>query len=64
MGVPMTDAVLDIDESGVDDNACSRCDGEGWILGDCFEDTCCCEDPETEHDMIPCNLCNPGGDNP
>ena len=61
---PMTDAGFDIDESGVDDNACSRCDGEGWILGDCFEDTCCCEDPETEHDMIPCNLCNPGGDNP
>ena len=60
----MTEAGFDIDESDVDDNVCSRCDGEGWILGDCFEDTCCCEDPETEHDMIPCHFCNPGGQNP
>lgn len=40
------------------DEECGECGGEGWILGDCFEDTCCCADPESEHGWIRCN-CNP-----
>ena len=30
---------------------CPTCGGEGEILQDCFEDTCCCADPE-EHGYI------------
>ncbi len=32
-----------------------ECDGDGWIAGDCFEDTCCCLYPELEHELIPCS---------
>jgi hypothetical protein len=38
---------------------CYRCDGDGYIIADCFEDTCCCADPELEHDVIPCPVCTP-----
>lgn len=40
---------------------CCECGGEGFIVDDCFEDTCCCADPETEHGIIPCPHCNAGG---
>lgn len=40
---------------------CEECGDEGWILDDCFEDTCCCADPETQHGIIPCPMCNPEG---
>ena len=40
---------------------CFECNGEGWILDDCFEDTCFCLNPEEDHDLIPCPVCNPGG---
>ena len=46
-----------------DEKECGECGGEGWITGDCFEDTCCCADPEAEHGVIPCPLCNPEGKN-
>lgn len=36
---------------------CFKCDGDGYVVADCFEDTCCCEDPETEHGIISCPLC-------
>jgi hypothetical protein len=36
---------------------CHECDDEGWILDDCFEDTCCCADPEVSHGYIPCPVC-------
>lgn len=39
------------------DDLCSECDGEGYVLNDCFEDTCCCLDPEQEHGYSPCPLC-------
>lgn len=48
------------DEDG--DSECYECGGEGWIVDDCFEDTCCCADPECEHDVIPCPNCNPRGE--
>jgi hypothetical protein len=37
---------------------CGECGGEGWVLADCFEDTCCCADPELEHGLVRC-ACNP-----
>lgn len=40
-----------------DDLSCWKCDGDGYIVSDCFEDTCCCEDPGIEHDIIPCPVC-------
>jgi hypothetical protein len=39
-----------------DDPTCLRCDGAGEILAECFEDTCCCADPE-EHGYITCPDC-------
>lgn len=44
-----------------EDEGCFECGGEGWIMADCFEDTCCCADPEEEHGVIPCPNCNPTG---
>ena len=38
--------------------ACCECGGIGWVTADCFEDTCCCEDPETEHGTVPCPACH------
>ena len=52
--------IYDAMQDGADDE-CSECGGEGWIVDDCFEDTCCCADPETEHDIIPCPVCNAKG---
>lgn len=37
---------------------CGECGGEGWVTADCFEDTCCCADPETSHGVVRC-ICNP-----
>jgi hypothetical protein len=28
------------------------------VRGDCFEDTCCCEDPDLKHGTITCPVCN------
>lgn len=44
-----------------DSNDCEQCGGEGWITAECFEDTCCCADPDEEHGSIPCPNCNPEG---
>lgn len=41
-----------------DDDGCPYCDGDGFVVADCFEDTCCCAEPELEHDIIPCQHCN------
>jgi hypothetical protein len=43
------------------DDGCYECGGEGWILDECFEDTCCCANPDAQHDYIPCPVCNPKG---
>jgi hypothetical protein len=40
------------------DDPCDRCDGDGYVRGDCFEDTCCCEDPDLKHGTITCPVCN------
>ena len=29
-----------------EDDECYECGGEGYIVADCFEDSCCCADPE------------------
>jgi len=44
-----------------DPDDCWECGGEGWITDDCFEDTCCCLDPDAEHGIVPCPKCNPNG---
>jgi hypothetical protein len=50
------------DESGADDDEwgepCWECGDEGYVLSDCFDDSCCCADPETEHGYEPCPVCN------
>ena len=33
---------------------CSRCDGEGFTEHDCFEDTCCCLNPDDDE----CRQCS------
>ena len=57
--------MADLQEYPIDDfddeDGCYECGGEGWITAECFEDTCCCADPEAEHGSIPCPLCNPKG---
>jgi len=52
MGEPMDEQFDDADET------CGECGGEGYVLADCFEDTCCCLFPEVEHGYIRC-ICNP-----
>ena len=39
------------------DDECAYCGGEGFIENDCFEDTCCCLDPETSHGFRACPTC-------
>jgi len=39
------------------DEPCPDCDGDGLMLADCFEDSCCCAEPEMEHDLILCPSC-------
>lgn len=40
---------------------CCECGGEGYIVNDCFEDTCCCADPELEHGVRTCPACHGRG---
>jgi hypothetical protein len=40
-----------------DDDECYECGGDGYVLANCFEDTCCCADPETSHGYIKCPFC-------
>ena len=40
---------------------CWECGYDGWVLADCFEDSCCCADPEEEHEYEPCRTCNSWG---
>ena len=58
----LADAAENDDDFDPEDDDCYECGGEGWIVDDCFEDTCCCADPDCEHGIIPCPLCNPKGD--
>jgi hypothetical protein len=37
--------------------SCPDCHGEGYVLADCFEDSCCCANPEEDHDLVPCATC-------
>ena len=47
------------DYEDYDGDDCPDCGGAGWIVDECFEDTCCCIDPELTHNIIPCPTCNP-----
>jgi hypothetical protein len=40
-----------------EDEDCDTCGGEGWVTAECFEDTCCCADPDTQHGLIRCPTC-------
>jgi hypothetical protein len=40
---------------------CHACGGAGYVLADCFEDTCPCADPETQHDLVACETCHGAG---
>ena len=40
---------------------CPECGGEGFVEGDCFEDTCCCADPVTQHGLVRCPMCGGSG---
>ena len=53
-GYPSGMIWLDDDGQDID---CPECGGEGFIVDDCDEDTCCCADPSASHGLIPCPLC-------
>ncbi len=40
-----------------EDEECYECGGEGFVVAECFEDTCCCADPHTQHGLVSCPLC-------
>ena len=52
--------IYDAMQEGTGDE-CGLCGGDGWVTGDCGEDTCCCLDPESAHGLVRCHLCNPDG---
>ena len=52
MAKPSADEIVDTCEED-----CPECGGEGFIEDECFEDTCCCADPATEHGLITCPMC-------
>lgn len=43
-----------------DDGECYECGGDGVVLDDCFDDTCCCADPE-DHGYVRCHVCGGKG---
>jgi hypothetical protein len=54
MSVEELDELDDFDGT---EKECPECGGEGWVEGDCFEDTCCCADPASSHGLVKCSLC-------
>jgi hypothetical protein len=57
-GQAMTHKFLAAKSEDEFDEECGKCVGDGWVVADCFEDTCCCLDPENEHGLVRCQ-CNP-----
>jgi hypothetical protein len=55
--------VGEIPEQWRDDEGepCEECGGEGWVEGDCFEDTCCCVNPAASHGLVECQSCGGTG---
>ena len=51
----------DPDDYEYEDECCGECGGEGYVENDCFEDTCCCADPEAEHGIRTCPMCKGRG---
>lgn len=45
-------------------HVCWRCGGDGIIIADCIEDSCCCVDHEEEHGEEPCYNCDGKGGYP
>lgn len=42
-------------------HTCWECEGMGLVVDECFEDTCCCADPQNEHDTVFCRTCQGTG---
>jgi len=42
----------------IEETLCPECHGSGFVEHDCFEDSCCCLNPEDE----PCPLCHGEGE--
>lgn len=40
------------------DDECYECGGEHVVVADCFEDSCCCAEPEIEHGVVACPVCS------
>jgi len=36
---------------------CFECDGDGYLVADCEEDSCCCLNPEAHHRLVTCDNC-------
>ncbi len=47
----------DLDDYDDEDEECYDCGGEGYLLGDCGEDSCYCANPETQHPQVLCLTC-------
>jgi len=47
-----------LDETEDLERECYECGGDGWVVDQCDEDSCCCEDPEASHGLVPCSVCN------
>ena len=40
-----------------EEDECYECHGDGVVFAECFEDSCCCANPEQDHNVIPCPVC-------
>jgi hypothetical protein len=47
--------------SSVDRELCEDCGGDGYVEAGCFEDSCCCANPEVDHDYETCHACAGSG---
>jgi hypothetical protein len=41
-------------------DGCYECSDVGFVTAECFEDTCCCADPDEAHGLIVCHVCRGG----
>lgn len=40
---------------------CYECGGDGFLVAECGEDSCCCRDPEESHGYVTCHICSGAG---
>ena len=60
-GEQYDDTLDERDEDGPEDDECWDCGGDGYILAYCGEDSCCCAEPDMDHDLIMCRTCRGKG---